>query len=400
METGLFAALCVLPALAISLAMTEAVRRYALRIGLVDRPAARKVHRAPTALGGGVAIWLAVVGPLLGALAIAWLIQLDVIPQRLLPTFLQPHIAGMLGKTPQLLAILGAGTLLAAVGLYDDYRALPWIPRLVLQFVAAGIVAASGIHLTLFVSFPWFGIVLTIFWIVLLVNAFNFLDNMNGLSAGIALIAAIMLAVIMLTALSSPRWFVAGSMLILAGALGGFLVHNWRGRIFMGDAGSYFVGLLIASVTAAATFYESRLGSRHVVLAPLCVLAVPLYDFTSVMIIRLAQGRSPFHPDKSHFSHRLVELGLSPPRAVLTIYLATLTTGLAGLALYHVAGWVGAWILLAMVVCVLLIVAILETTGRRSVRRRDAAAAVDASFDHALAGEGERGGRGDDESRD
>jgi UDP-GlcNAc:undecaprenyl-phosphate GlcNAc-1-phosphate transferase len=97
------------------------------------------------------------------------------------------------------------------------------------------------------------------------------------------------------------------------------------------------------------------------------VLAVPLYDFTSVMVIRLAQHRSPFQPDKSHFSHRLVELGLSPPRAVLTIYLATLTTGLAALVLYQVPGWGGAWLVIVIVVCVLAIVAILETTGRRSV---------------------------------
>jgi UDP-GlcNAc:undecaprenyl-phosphate GlcNAc-1-phosphate transferase len=149
----------------------------------------------------------------------------------------------------------------------------------------------------------------------------------------------------------------------------------------MGDAGSYFVGLLMASLTAAATFYESKQGSRHVLLAPLCVLAVPLYDFTSVMVIRLAQRRSPFQPDKSHFSHRLVELGLSPPRAVLTIYLATLTTGLAALVLYQVPGWGGACLVIVMVGCVLAIVAILETTGRRrlglSQRRKERQAKVE-----------------------
>ena len=138
----------------------------------------------------------------------------------------------------------------------------------------------------------------------------------------------------------------------------------------MGDAGSYFGGLLIASLTAAATFYETELGSRHVLLAPLCVLAVPLYDIASVLVIRFSQGRSPFQPDKSHFSHRLVELGLKPSRAVLTIYLATLTTGLAGLTLYEVPGWKGAWIILFIVACVLAIVAILETAGRRAARRR------------------------------
>ena len=369
MTLPFFIAACLLPAFGLSLVLTWGMRRIAPRLGLIDRPAARKVHVIPTPLGGGVAVWAAVVLPILGAIFVAWLIRQGVLPDSILPAALAVHIDGIMGKAPQLFAILGAGTLLAAVGLYDDFRAIPWPTRLVLQFVAAGIVVAAGVRVTLFVSLPWFGALVTVFWIVLLVNAFNFLDNMNGLTGGIALIAAVVLAAIMLTALSEPRWFVAGTLLILVGSLAGFLVHNWRGTIFMGDAGSYFVGLLMASLTAAATFYETTHGSRHVLLAPLCVLAVPLYDFLSVMTIRLLQGRSPFQPDKSHFSHRLVELGLSPPRAVLTIWLATLTTGLAGLVLYQVPGWGGACLVLVIVCCVLAIVAILETTGRRASRR-------------------------------
>ncbi|MDQ3333236.1 MAG: undecaprenyl/decaprenyl-phosphate alpha-N-acetylglucosaminyl 1-phosphate transferase [Planctomycetota bacterium] len=386
MTLPLFIAACLLPAFLLSLALTAAMRMLSPRLGLIDKPAARKVHLTPTPLGGGVAVWAAVVGPILGAVLVAWLIRQNVLPTSLVPAALGIHIDGMVAKAPQLFAILGAGTLLAAVGLYDDFRAIPWQPRLALQFLAAGIVVGAGVRATLFVSLPWFGSFVTVFWIVLLVNAFNFLDNMNGLSGGIAFVAAGVLAAIMLTALSEPRWFVAGTMLILAGSLGGFLTHNWRGRIFMGDAGSYFVGLLMASLTAAATFYETEQGSRHVLLAPLCVLAVPLYDFTSVMVIRLSQRRSPFQPDKSHFSHRLVELGLSPPRAVLTIYLATLTTGLAALVLYQVPGWGGAWLVIVIVGCVLAIVAILETTGRRSGRRLTASqhsAALTAALDHA-----------------
>ncbi len=369
MTLPFFLAACLLPTFLLSYVLPAAMRRSAPRIGLIDKPAARKVHVTPTPLGGGIAVWATVTVAICGAVLVAWLVQQNVIPASLLPGSLTDHIDGMLGTAPQLFLILGAGTLLAAVGLADDFRPLPWTGRLAVQFVAAAIVVASGVRISLFVEHPWFGIVVTVFWIALLVNAFNFLDNMNGLSSGIALIAAGVLAAILLTALPSPRWFVGGVMLILSGALGGFLVHNWRGTIFLGDAGSYFVGLLMASLTAAATFYETELGSRHVVLAPLCVLAVPLYDFTSVMVIRLAQGRSPFQPDKSHFSHRLVELGLKPHRAVLTIYLATLTTGLAGLLLYQVPGWSGAWLVLFIVVCVLAIVAILETTGRRAARR-------------------------------
>jgi UDP-GlcNAc:undecaprenyl-phosphate GlcNAc-1-phosphate transferase len=132
----------------------------------------------------------------------------------------------------------------------------------------------------------------------------------------------------------------------------------------MGDAGSCLVGLWIASLTVLGTFYDEQQAGRHVILAPLCVLAVPLYDFCSVILIRLKQGRSPFHADKSHFSHRLVELGLSKTSAVLTIHLVTLMTGLAGLLLYQVRDWSGAMVVMAMVLCALAVIGILETAGR------------------------------------
>ena len=203
-------------------------------------------------------------------------------------------------------------------------------------------------------------------WMLVLINSFNFLDNMDGLSGGIALIASLIFATIMLTCLPEPRWFVAAALLILAGSLSGFMWWNWSpASIFMGDTGSYFIGLFVSSMTVVGTFYDdSATTGRQVMLAPLCVLAVPLYDFTSVMIIRLLEGRSPFKPDKSHFSHRLVQLGLKQKHAVMTVHLATLTTGLGALLLYRVADWSGAWLVVALILCVLAIVAILETVGR------------------------------------
>jgi UDP-GlcNAc:undecaprenyl-phosphate GlcNAc-1-phosphate transferase len=187
---------------------------------------------------------------------------------------------------------------------------------------------------------------------------------MDGLSAGVAAIVAGILAAVMLAAPSRPQLFVAGLLLTLVGALLGFLWHNRApAKIFMGDAGSYFVGFLIAMTTLMATFAGENL-PEHSILAPLCVLAVPIYDTLSVLIIRIRQGRSPFEGDKSHFSHRLVELGLSKKHAVWTIYLATATCGLGALLLYQVDA-AGAAIILALVVCVLLLVAVLETAGRR-----------------------------------
>jgi UDP-GlcNAc:undecaprenyl-phosphate GlcNAc-1-phosphate transferase len=157
---------------------------------------------------------------------------------------------------------------------------------------------------------------------------------------------------------------VGGFLLVLLGSLLGFLWHNRPpARLFMGDAGAYLIGYLLAIATLTATF-AGQDTPRHAILAPLCVLAVPLYDVATVMAIRLREGRSPFVGDKSHFSHRLVELGMTKPQAVLTIYLATATCGL-GAFLLHQVDLAGACVILLLVACILVLVAILETAGRR-----------------------------------
>ncbi len=361
---------CLVPAFAISCAATGLMRRLAPKWGLVDQPGHRKVHVKPTPLGGGVGIWLGVVVPLAVAHACAAYFSGTGTMPTWVPDQLAAHVDGVLFRAPRLWAIIAAGTLLAAMGLLDDLRNLPWVPRLLVQFcVAAGLVA-SGVRTSIATPLPWLDILLSAMWIIVLVNSFNFLDNMDGLSSGIAMIAALLFAIIMLTTSSTPHWLVGGVMLILAGALGGFLCHNWSpAKIFMGDSGSYFIGLLLATMTILGTYYDEtdpQYPGPHVILAPLCILAIPLYDFASVMFIRLVQGRSPFHADKSHFSHRLVELGLRPRNAVLTIHLATLTTGLGALLLYRIADFSGALLVISLILCVLAIVAILETAGRRN----------------------------------
>ena len=264
------------------------------------------------------------------------------------------------------------------MGLLDDRKNLPWWPRLIVQIlVAMFLVLVMKVRATIFLPIPFLGDTLSILWYLVLINSFNFLDNMDGLSSGIALVAASLFAVVMLTGTSEPRWLVAGALLVLAGSISGFLFfHNWPpARIFMGDSGSYFIGLMLASLTMLGTYYEESDSSlsRHVVLAPFCILAVPLYDFCSVILIRLKQRRSPFHPDKNHFSHRLVEFGLKPSHAVLMIYLATLTTGLGGLLLYNVPDWTGATLVALLIGCVLAIIGILETVGRNRNTQPNAA---------------------------
>jgi UDP-GlcNAc:undecaprenyl-phosphate/decaprenyl-phosphate GlcNAc-1-phosphate transferase len=361
---------CLIPSFLISLCVTAAMRSIAPRIGLLDFPAARKVHKKPIPLGGGIGIVCGVVIPLaLAELAAKFLVSHEDLQKNLLGDVnLSPE--GVLQHRFQLWWILGCGILLSVMGFVDDKKNLHWLPRLVVQIgVACVLVFVADVHATVFMpaQLAILPKLLSVLWILILVNAFNFLDNMDGLSSGIALIAAVVVATVMLSSTAQPHWLVAGLMLVLIGSLTGFLCHNWHpARIFMGDTGSYFIGLVMSCGTLLGTYhdYAGAPGSRHVVLAPLCILAVPLYDFCSVLVIRTFQGRSPFHADKSHFSHRLVELGLRPRNAVLTIHLATLTTGLAALLLYRVSDWSGAFLVVALVTCTLAIVAILETVGR------------------------------------
>jgi UDP-GlcNAc:undecaprenyl-phosphate GlcNAc-1-phosphate transferase len=362
----------IAPSLIVSWAAAHVVRRRAAGWGLVDEPGHRKVHQAPTPLGGGLAIWLGVLLPFAAGQVVLWLVLVDAIDAAWLPAFVQPHVDGLRAMSGRLWVLLAAGTVLMLLGLADDRRELDWRLRLGVQALVAALAVWQGWRITVFVDWPLVTAGLTVLWIVGIVNAFNMLDNMDGLSGGVATIAGSMLAAVMLLVpdpqTAQPQLFVAGFLLVLVGAIAGFLWHNKPpARMFMGDAGSYFIGFLLAMATIMATFTGGGL-PRHAILAPLLVLAVPLYDLLTVIFIRLRAGRSPFAGDKSHFSHRLVELGMTKGQAVLTIYLTTATCGLGALVLHQV-DVVGAAIVVLLVGCVLTLIAVLETVGRRNHRR-------------------------------
>ena len=355
------------------------VRLIAERWGLVDRPTApHKRHGRPTPLGGGLAIWFAVVLFFALGQCALWLIPDSTQTESrvlgfALPQLFTTHLDGLRARSCDVWAILGAGSVIMVLGLYDDRFRLSWQVRLVVQFTVAilGVVIFQNWRLTAFLDYPWVTGLLSVVWIVGLVNSFNMLDNMDGLSAGVAGIAATMLAITLILVpepgSDSPQLFVVGFLLVLIGSLIGFLWHNRPpARLFMGDAGSYFVGFCIAMATSLATFADYRGQSSHVILAPLCVMAVPLYDITTVISIRLWEGRSPFVADHSHFSHRLVELGFSRGWAVLAIYLMTGICGLAALLLHQV-NFLGAFLVILLVACVLALIGVLETVARRKV---------------------------------
>ncbi len=269
------------------------------------------------------------------------------------------HIAGLQSKAIPLLTLAAAATILHCLGLIDDRRGLGPYIKLLLQLAAALLLVTVGqIRFDFFIANEYISATLSVLWIVVIINAFNFLDNMDGLSAGVAVIVA---GIIMGAAWSNGQVFISSFLALVIGALLGFLVFNFvPAKIFMGDAGSLLVGLFIAVGSIKTTYYHADGGGAwYAALMPLIALAVPLYDFTSVVIIRILQGKSPLIGDKQHFSHRLVKRGMSQRQAVLTIYLATACTGLGATILHQVS--VGGMIMIFIqTILILLIIAILE----------------------------------------
>jgi UDP-GlcNAc:undecaprenyl-phosphate GlcNAc-1-phosphate transferase len=343
----------------LSVAFCGLARRWAPRFGLVDRPGGHKGHGAPVPLGGGVAIWLTTVTVLaVGTVVLGF-------GRGELPQVVGRHVSGLWYRAGQLEVILGTATAVMILGLIDDWRPLDWRLRLSVQTALAVGLAASGIRITLFppLNHPAIGGLLTVLWVVVLTNAFNLLDNMDGLAAGVGWIAALLFAGAQVAAGSL---FAPAVLLVLVGALLGFLVHNrYPARLFMGDAGSYFLGFLLGALTVAGTYYRYEGGySSYSVLAPVLVMAVPLYDTASVILIRQREGRSWFRGDRRHFSHRLVERGLTPPQAVRTINLVTLASGLGALLLHRLDA-AGACVVVAQTVSLLGVVAVLEVSATR-----------------------------------
>ena len=341
----------------LSVVLTAVVRKLATRAGFVAHPAEDRYHQAVIPLGGGIAIFTTLMVFILAAASAI----------RILPSHLNSLVrtadinpADFLAKINQLWFILISAFILFALGLWDDKKHLGPFFKLAVQFAVA-IVAAycADIRVELFIQNKIITSVLSAFWIVMIINAFNFLDNMDGASAGIAVIAS---SILFTAAAISGQVFIGGLALVFIGTLLGFLVFNFPpAKIFMGDAGSLVVGFFVALLTLRTDYYQGQVGQRYLVLMPLLVMAVPLYDFISVTLLRISQGKSPFVGDTQHFSHRLKRHGLTDTQTILTLYLATLCTGLGATFLYQV-NLAGAILILIQTVMVLSIIAILETT--------------------------------------
>lgn len=293
-------------------------RAWCRRSGLVDDPGHRKIHREPVPLAGGLAVLTGLLVPLGGAallLASEWLA----------PASLRPLEYGWGRRGGQLLVLLLGAIGTVVLGWWDDRRELRPALKFLGQAAIAAMVAAGGIRITLFVPNPLFGYAITILWLVTLMNACNFMDNMNGLCAGIGAIGAFWFA---LKAAAAGQFLVASIAFLACGALLGFLPYNFpRATVFLGDAGSHLVGYLLGVLAVLPHFYSDAHPVRLAVLNPLLILAVPLGDLVSVVVIRWRLRRPVYVGDTNHLSHRLVRRGLSPTTAVLVLWLAGAIAG-------------------------------------------------------------------------
>ena len=328
----------VISAGVVSAASLPLWRRWCLRTGLMDAPGQRKIHSEPVPLAGGLAVATGLLLPTLFAAIFLWAaggphrFQLEA-PGLHTTVMLPP----MDGNTEFLLrhglnrrAIELGGILLGAIGMLalgwlDDQRELRPAPKFIGQFLVALLVAASGARITLFVPSVWFHYAVTILWILTVVNAFNFMDNMNGLCAGLGAIGAWYFATV---AAAAGQYLVALIAFLTLGALLGFLPYNFpRARAFLGDAGSHLVGYLLAVLAILPHFYTIRHPRRWAVIIPLLVLAVPLLDLVWVVILRWRKGQPFYVGDNNHLSHRLVRAGLTRTQAVILIWLAAALCG-------------------------------------------------------------------------
>jgi UDP-GlcNAc:undecaprenyl-phosphate/decaprenyl-phosphate GlcNAc-1-phosphate transferase len=327
----------------ISFGLTPVVIRVAHALGILDMPASRKVHAAPTPLLGGLAIYVA--------------FTLAILANSILDR--------------QVVAILLGATLLVLVGIVDDIVEVPAVVKMAAQLVAAGTVIGSGVVLTLFSQVwlgGWIDFALTIVWLLGITNAMNFADGMDGLATGLSIITASFLGLFaFLTSQPFLGWFACA----VVGSCLGFLPFNFRRKapaaIFLGDAGSTFLGFVLAALAVKGEWAENNLVD---IAAPVLIFWVFIYDMTHITVARIASGKVRSFRDwlayvgRDHLHHRLASLLGSNRNAVLLVYCLSICMGLAAIVLIHATA-LEVVLLILQALFVAFIFAVLEHAGGR-----------------------------------
>jgi UDP-GlcNAc:undecaprenyl-phosphate GlcNAc-1-phosphate transferase len=321
------------------------ILRLSHRYRLYPKIRSRDVHTQPTPRLGGVAMFLGA----LVAIAAAWFI---------------PPLHSAFGDSWQVVTILLAALLIVVMGVVDDLLDLNWATKLAGQFIAAGILAFGGTQIfalpigVIVVGSAFQSLILTVFVVVLVMNAVNFVDGLDGLVAGVAIIAngAFFVYTYLQQSQHNISYYNLAALItaVLIGVCIGFLPVNFHpAKMFMGDAGALFVGLLMAvsAINVTSLFDPSQLaaGGRvdHSVLIvaytpillPFAILVIPLLDFGLAVLRRMSAGKSPFSADRKHLHHRLLDMGHSHLHAVLLFYAWTLVASVGLLSFLFISPW-------------------------------------------------------------
>lgn len=334
--TTIIAIFCL--ALFFALVLTPLVARVARKYNVVDMPSIRKVHNTPIPRIGGVAIILAFFLPFV------------------LPLFYSTRILDLLVLDRKVIAFIVGGLLVFGLGLWDDIKPLRPRIKFSIQTIAALIAYLGGIQIGVLsnpfggsLNLSWFSIPATVFWFLLIINAVNLTDGLDGLAAGVTFFVSVVLLVLCMT---GERYLVAMGFAALAGATLGFLRYNFNpASVFLGDCGSYFLGYMLA----ALCIMGSVKGQAAVaILIPIIALGVPILDTVWAPFRRFLLGRRMFSPDGEHLHHRLLKLGFSQRLAVLTIYGITIGAGIIAIVMVHARDERAALILLLLGAAVIL----------------------------------------------
>jgi UDP-GlcNAc:undecaprenyl-phosphate GlcNAc-1-phosphate transferase len=351
--------------LTLSLILTPIAAMLGRRWGVLDHPGHRKIHSDPIPLTGGWALFTTLSLVLWGHIGVALIVKSSNLASAL-PQLLQVYVNASPTLAFRVLPVWLGALAFFALGVLDDIRGLSVKKRLVCQFGVALALATHDYWPSLNALHSLLAVALGVIWIVGITNAFNLLDGLDGLSTGVALVATMALMAIMVLG-SQPG--VTCYLAAMAGILIGFLRHNFNpARIFLGSSGALLIGYLMAMSTLLVNYHHEYRTGMMTILTPILILAIPIYDTCSVVLIRIFQKRSIVQGDQNHFHHRLRRLGFSHRQAVLFIWLVAFSVGLSAVGLIG-ASFERSLLILLQIVGILSLIIIAERVAL-NVRRK------------------------------
>lgn len=339
----------------IAAVLTPVCIHFSKKYGYIDIPNERKLHNKAVPYGGGVAIFL--------SLSVMVIIAFFVLASQALHDKIAMYIDGyVILRDERIVAIISGAVAIFVLGIVDDLIEFSAKIKLTLQIIIiSAVLYFSSLSMSFFVYEPVIGFIGTMLWVVLITNAFNLLDNMDGLCSGVSLLT---LAFHFILLLSFGQYVVACLTVMVSAPLFIFFLYNKpSAKVYLGDAGSLMLGYIIAILSVLSTYYRE---GQHLssILTPLIILAIPLYDVATVMVIRLKLKQPFFKADKNHFSHRLLKLGMSPAQSLSAILALSAITGISSLLIIKSSN-IQAILILLQVLLVFVVVTLLEWISSR-----------------------------------